>query len=116
MEMAGNEADSRVELRTLPYPDPARLDDLRGLDTLVIVDAVLGDGIPGTIHWLEWQSDSLADKQVQRASTHGFGVREWLQMGAALDMLPQRVWLFGIEVASVVPGERLSPPMKAALL
>jgi hydrogenase maturation protease len=104
-----------AQFLTVRQPDLALL-DLFGPDgVVIIVDAVVSGASPGTLHRVEWHAGLLAAKGVERASSHGFGVRELLEMAAALGKLPARVILWGVEAASTAPEEGLSPGVAAAL-
>lgn len=104
-----------LEFQLLTEPGLELLDALDSCQVAVIVDAVSGQGSPGKVHRVEWDSGALRSRLVERASSHGFGVREVLELAAALGRLPARVELWGIEIASTEPGEGLSPPVAAAL-
>jgi len=82
---------------------------------LILVDARVSERPPGTLHHEKWQSGALAPRGVERASSHGFGVRELLEMAAVLGKLPARVQLVGIEIASTAPGRGLSPEVERAV-
>ncbi len=104
-----------VDFRILAQPDLLLLDLLPGYTDLLVVDAVVSGSPPGTIHHEKWQPGALAARGVERASSHGFGVRELLEMAAVLGKLPARVELVGIEIASTEPGQGLSPEVKEAV-
>jgi hydrogenase maturation protease len=106
---------ARINLLTMQQPGLALLDIMEGCDVLMIVDAILGNTKPGTIHRLVWQPDVLESRGIERASSHGFGVREVLNLALSLGRLPPRIILWGIEIASTQPGAGLSPPVTAAL-
>lgn len=101
-----------VEFSIIAQPDLSLLDQIVGYANLVIVDAVVSDSPPGTIHRQTWEPGMLAARGVQRASSHGFGVRELLEMASVMGKLPERVELWGIEIASTEPGQGLSPEVK----
>lgn len=104
-----------VDFVTLRQAGVELLDLMDGCDVLFLVDAV-SSGVPaGTVHRAEWRSDVLASRGVERASSHGLGVRETLDLAAALDRLPARVVLWGIEVASTEPKRGLSPAVADAV-
>ena len=109
------EPDREIEFRTLVQPDLSLLDLLPDYTDLLVVDAVVSDALPGTIHREKWQPGALAARGVERASSHGFGVRELLEMGAVLGKLPARVELVGIEIASTEPGQGLSVEVAGAV-
>lgn len=104
-----------VTFKTMPRPDVSLLDSFSGSDVLIVVDAVVGNTPPGTIHRQIWQPGLLDPRGVERASSHGFGVREVLDLAEKLGQLPNQVILWGIEVASTEPGQGLSPNVEAAL-
>ena len=89
------------------------LDTWRDVRLAVVVDAVVSGGVPGSVHRIEgtegfpnaWRS----------ASTHLVGLAEAIDLGGAVDMLPDRLVVFGIEIGEIVPGVGLSPAVAAAI-
>ena len=71
---------------------------------------------PGTIHRLDASSHGAA-RAADRgsSSTHAVGVGEAIELARALDRLPARVVVFGIEGRCFSAGEGLSPPVQAAV-
>jgi hydrogenase maturation protease len=104
-----------VTFKTMPRPDVSLLSSFSGSDVLIVVDAVVGNTPPGTVHRQIWQPGLLDSRGVERASSHGFGVREVLNLAETLGQLSTQVILWGIEVASTEPGQGLSPNVAAAL-
>ena len=106
-----------IDLSFTRSSEPAA--DLLGLieacNTLIIIDAVWSGAPVGTIHQQVWRPDCLESQGVERASSHGLGVREILALANELDQLPQEVLLWGIEIASTEPGQELSPAVAAVL-
>jgi len=111
----GRNATREVGFRVMARPDLSLLDLMAETDHLVIVDAVVGGAEPGTLHRQAWRPGMMASKGVERASSHGLGVEELLQMAAALGKLPGRVELWGIEIASAEPGQGLTPAVARAV-
>lgn len=87
------------------------MDAWDGADVAIVVDAVRTGARPGTVHRI--YTDGLA--AVQSASSHGLGVRQAVAMGRALDRLPRRVVLVGVEGSSFVVGSALSAEVAAAV-
>jgi hydrogenase maturation protease len=114
-EAHGSKASSEVGFRIMARPDLSLLDLMAETDHLIIVDAVVSDALPGALHRQPWKAEALASRGVERASSHGFGVGELLQMAASLGKLPDEVELWGIEIASTEPGQGLSPQVTAAI-
>jgi len=104
-----------IKFMTLPQPGVELLDLMDHCDVLMLVDAVSSGAPPGTLHREEWRPGLLDSRGVERASSHGFGVREVLDLATALGRLPGQVILWGVEVASTEPGEGLSPAVAAAV-
>ena len=93
------------------------LDLLRGVDAVVIVDAVRaphGGRPPGTIVRAETGPGGLPAEVGSSLSSHGFGVAEALGLAAALDGAPRVVFL-GVEVADVAAGHGLSEPVASSV-
>ena len=96
--------------------EPAELlDAWDDLETVVVVDAVRTGGKPGTVHQFDASTAPLP-AHTGGASTHGLGLADALELGRALDRLPARVVVVGIEVADdrTVGGE-LSRPVQDAI-
>jgi hydrogenase maturation protease len=106
---------AQIESFGFPLPDLALMDALENCSKAVFVDAVVSGAPPGTVYILEWQPGIAQARGVERASSHGFGLREVLELAAALGRLPEQVLICGIEVASTEPGERLTPEVAAAV-
>lgn len=102
-----------IECLTLALPPTGLLDLVEGCDRLIVVDAMVSGAEPGALHRLAWRPGSLDARGVARASSHGLGVAEVIELAAALGRRPPRVELWGIEAASSAPGEGLSPPVAA---
>lgn len=105
------DATREVGFEVFARPDLSLLERLATSQQVIIVDAVQSGARPGTLHRLVWDEAAWDSRGVERASSHGFGVGELLQMAEALGKLPPRVELWGIEIASTEPGRGLSAPV-----
>jgi hydrogenase maturation protease len=114
-QQEGLVSEPKIEFNILAQPDLSLLDRLVDYDSLIVVDAVSGPQPPGTLHRQVWKPGLLATRGVQRASSHGFGVRELLNMAAVMGKLPEHVELWGIEIASTEPGQGLSAEVAGAV-
>jgi hydrogenase maturation protease len=93
--------------------DPAALLDLwAGAELAIVVDAVRSGAPPGTIHRLD---ASALPAGLRSASTHALGLADAVELARALDRLPARVELYGIEGARFEPGEALTPAVARAV-
>ncbi len=101
--------------------DPTSLIDLwDGRDLAVVVDAVSSDGVPGALLILEsgvgaapLQQD--AGTRTGRGGTHSFGLAAAVELSRALNRLPRRLVLIGIEAGGMEHGEPLSAPVGRAV-
>jgi hydrogenase maturation protease len=89
------------------------LEEWSGYAAALVLDAVSSGAEPGTIHRL----DALAAKlpaELSRGSTHALGVAEAVELGCALERLPRRLLVFGIEGERFDAGAGLSPEVERA--
>lgn len=70
------------------------LTHLRGFDDVILVDAIRGDGPPGTLVRLE--GDEVAPATRRRLSVHQVGVADLLDALRLLDAYPRRLVLLGL--------------------
>lgn len=88
------------------------LDHLDQVDLLIVLDACASGRPPGTIFRWQWPDICL---EGSHSSTHGVSIRHALEMAETLGCLPARVVLFGVEIATCEPGDRLSGPVCDAI-
>jgi hydrogenase maturation protease len=94
--------------------EPARLiDDWAGADLAIVVDAVRNGGAPGQVYRLDAGAVAASTAPRPRGS-HALGVADAVRLGAAVGRLPQRLVVFGIEVADTNPGRGLSDDVSRA--
>lgn len=67
-----------------------------GFEEVVLVDATAPAGSPGRIRIWNAQEGTLPKDALPR-STHGFGVREAVELARAMNCLPQSLRIYGIE-------------------
>lgn len=90
------------------------LDLMDGALVVLLIDAVSSGKPPGTIHRLDASTGPIARNLACR-STHGVGVAETIELGRTLGRLPERVIIYGIEVAETGWGPSLSQPIEEAV-
>lgn len=113
----------RAERRPLPPGttlatcdgDPGRLIALwEGAQLAVVVDAAHAHpSVPGRVHRIELDAVQLA--QPSRASSHGLGLGEAVELARVLGRLPGRLVVYAVEGADSSLGAGLSPAVAAAL-
>ncbi|MBI2945466.1 MAG: hydrogenase maturation protease [Candidatus Wallbacteria bacterium] len=98
--------------------DGAALAELLASSTAaIIVDAIRGEGRPGTLLTRELSPDAsdLLPRGEARFSAHGTGLAEALGLCELLGGRPSPLVLVGVEALGFEPGAQLSDPVAAAL-
>lgn len=88
------------------------LDTWRDVRLAVVVDAVVSGGVPGSVFRIDGKAGFPSSWR--SASTHLIGVVEAIELGDAVDMLPDLLVVYGIEIGKVEPGVDLAPEIDAA--
>ena len=95
--------------------DPAELlTAWTGADLAIVVDTVVSGAAPGTIQRFDVSAAPLPTKLIG-FSTHAFGVGEAIELARALDRLPGRTIVYGIEGSSFSAGAPLDPAIERAV-
>ena len=95
--------------------EPTRLlDAWDGLDTVVIVDALVTGAPAGTIHRVD-PGDEPLPRDLGLASTHAVGVAEAVELGRAVGRAPRRVVVLGVEGVAFGMGEEMTPAVARAI-
>jgi hydrogenase maturation protease len=89
------------------------LDTWTGAGGVVLIDATVGCGAPGTIHVRDLRQ--APPPSGRPASNHGFGLAEAVALGEALGTLPIAIRLVGIEGACFDVGSAPSPAVMTAI-
>jgi hydrogenase maturation protease len=119
---AGIEVARRVRARGDPRlrvleldGEPSRLIDAwAGAKRAVVVDAAASGSPPGTIRRIDAVAVPLP-AGLRTASTHALGVADAVELARALDRLPSRLVVYGIEGERFGAGDPLSPPVDRAV-
>lgn len=106
---------SRDNLEVIEHDGEATslMDAWRGIDTVILIDAVQSGAPPGTIHRYDANRKPLPTA-FSSHSSHAFSVSQAIELARALDQLPRRLIVFGIEGKSFEHGSILSPPVTEA--
>ena len=100
-----------IDVETQSGEASALIEAWRGEDDVILVDTVVTGAPAGTVQVLE-STDPLPISKTQ-ASTHGFGVAEAIELARALNLLPRRLRIVGIEGTDFTVGSN-PPPDRAA--
>jgi hydrogenase maturation protease len=97
--------------------EPTRLVEAwTGTSTAIVVDAVAGSGrVAGTLYRLDVAAGGEQLPAERGASTHDLGVGSAVALARALDRMPGRLIVHGIEGADFSQGVTLSPAVAARI-
>ena len=107
-------ADPRLHILEHSGEGVSLMESWKGRDHVILVDAVSSGAPPGTLHCINAVEEPVPAKFLS-CSSHNFGLAEAIEMSRALDQLPRRLQVFGIEGENFQPGERLSAKVEAIL-
>ena len=94
--------------------EPSRLlDAWGGAELALVVDACASGGPPGAVHRFDVSDEPLPGRMF-RSSTHAFGVGDAIELARALERLPVRVVVYGVEGGQFTAGAALSPEVESA--
>mgnify|MGYP002640210756 CR=1 FL=1 len=91
----------------------ALMDAWQGYARVYILDAVSSGAIPGTIYRIEAHREPVPTGFFHY-STHAFSVAEAIELARSLDLLPERLILYGIEGTCFDHGVTLTPSVEEA--
>lgn len=120
---AGVEAVSQIERDYTPAAGARVLDGgtlglsllayLTNADRAILVDAVLGDGAPGSL--LQLEGEAVARASLGRLSPHQVGVADLILGARLLGQLPRDLVLIGVVPERIELAYGLSPGVAAAI-
>lgn len=86
---------------------------LEGSQKLLILDAILGGGKPGTLY--RYEGDEVKAYFRRKVSMHELGIQEVLGLMEVLEKSPEEIVVMGIEPESFEPGTELSESVSRSL-
>src|SRR6266536_5749417 len=101
-----------IELRGDPI---ALLDAWRDAPLAIVVDTVRAGTAPGTVYRLEVGERLRLPDRRDRHSSHALTLGDLVELARALDRLPHRLVIIGIEGSEAGMGAGLSAPVQAAV-
>ena len=84
-----------------------------GADDVIVIDAVVSGTPAGTVH--VWDGQRLPTFATSAGSTHGLGVAQAIRLARALNRLPSRLLVYGIEGKNFEMGSSVSPELERAV-
>ncbi|MGE5281705.1 MAG: hydrogenase maturation protease [Chloroflexota bacterium] len=106
-------APQGIEVRELEGEPVGLIEAWDGAEAVVVADAVASGGEPGEVHRVDAAAGPLP-AALAGASTHAMGLAEAVELARALDRLPSRLVVYGIEAASFETGTEPSAAVRAA--
>jgi hydrogenase maturation protease len=107
-------SDGELEVHELEGEPVDLIEAWRGAEHVCVADAVASGGKPGEIHRVDATAAPLPAK-LAGPSTHALGLAEAIELARALDRLPARLVVYGIEAASFEVGAGCGPQVLAAV-
>ena len=90
------------------------IESWKGADTVIIVDAASSGAKPGTIHRIDARAQRIPTGLL-RYSTHAFSVGEAVELARAMNRLPPRMVVYGIEGERFDEGTALSRAVQGSV-
>ena len=116
VEVARQVAAEHLEVLTLEFDDPSEaLDAWDPEDIVVIADAIRSGGDPGDIHVFDVLEKKLPTGNWSAGGTHALGLAAVVELARALDQLPRRLVVVGVEAAQFDHGTPMSDAVEAAV-
>jgi hydrogenase maturation protease len=103
-----------VVVMEAPGEGASLIDAWDGAEAVILIDAVRSGCAPGTIHRLSRQAVTSSGDLFHR-STHAISVADAIELARAMNRLPKRLIVIGIEGKSFGAGAGLSQEVEAAL-
>lgn len=104
-----------VEVRTQTGGGLGLMDAWQGMSAAVVVDAVSCGAPPGTVSRFDARARPLPERLEATGSTHDLGLGRAVELARAMDRLPDRLVVIGVEGGDFGLGSGLSGPVEAAV-
>jgi hydrogenase maturation protease len=72
------------------------MEEWKGFDKVIIIDAVCFGKKPGTVHLIDANKEHLPPEKMHHSS-HIFGLNDAIETARVLKRLPQNIQIFGVE-------------------
>lgn len=87
----------------------------QGAEQAIVIDAVASGGVPGALHVIDGAAGPLPTALIAHSS-HAFGLAQAIEMARALERLPARFDILGIEGQAFGHGEAVTPAVANAIV
>jgi len=86
----------------------------KGAESVIVVDAIESGSPPGTVRRIDATSQKLPH-EIFNHSSHAFGLSAAIELARALNELPSRLIVYGIEGKNFAAGDTFSPAVEGAI-
>lgn len=101
---------NKLDVQLSDRPGLTLLNEMRNTHTLYVIDAVKTKNKQvGRIHRM---NDQLLSAESGFLSTHGFGLKQAIDLAKALQCLPHKTIIYGIEINEIDYQESISQPIE----
>lgn len=105
---------ANIEMREFEGDGVALMQLWQGYDTVILTDCVVSGAAVGTLFRLD-PLEQRMPARFFRSSSHLFGIAEAVEMARALNQLPAKIIIFGVEGSGFDAGTAMSPPVAKAV-
>lgn len=102
-----------IEVRELEGEPVDLIEAWEGAELALVADAVSSGATPGEVHRIDASAAPLP-AALAGPSTHALGLAEAVELGRALERLPSRLIVYGIEAARFEAGAEPGAAVRAA--
>ncbi len=104
-----------IEVLELSGEGTTLMEAWKNADTVILIDAVRSGATAGSIHRIEAHARPLP-QSIFHYSSHSFGLAEAVELSRALNRLPRRLIVYGIEGKTFEAGAGLSEEVERAIV
>jgi len=116
VQVARHVAAERLDVCVLEFDDPGEaLDAWEPEDIVVVADAINSGGSPGEICVVDAVAHKLPAGNWSAGGTHALGLAAAVELARALDVLPARLVVVGVEAKHFGHGTPMSAAVEAAV-
>lgn len=116
VRVARQVAAERLDVLALEFDDPSEaLDAWTSEDTVIVTDAVRSGGRPGDIHVVDIAQETLPGGNWSAGGTHAMGLAAVVELARALDLMPRKLVVVGVEAATFGHGAPMSEAVEDAV-
>lgn len=106
--------DSSVRVIEHSGDGASLIEEWKGYNSVIIIDAVCFGKKPGTVHLIDANKEHLPPEKMHHSS-HIFGLNDAIETARVLKILPQNIQIFGVEGKSFGIGTSMSAEIQESM-